>query len=110
MLEFDGWQKIADLSQLQDSEAFPAKVGDVPIAIYKLDGHLYAIDDVCTHEYALLSQGFVEGCAIECPLHQAKFDIASGKCLSAPATVDLKRYDVRVVGQEVYVGTTPSKS
>ncbi|MFZ5692191.1 MAG: non-heme iron oxygenase ferredoxin subunit [Pseudomonadota bacterium] len=110
MPEFDGWHKIADLSQLRDDEAFPAKLGNVPIALYRLNGQIYAIDDVCTHEYALLSQGFVEGCAIECPLHQAKFDIASGKCLSAPATVDLKCYDVRVVGNDIFVSATPGKA
>jgi 3-phenylpropionate/trans-cinnamate dioxygenase ferredoxin subunit len=73
-----GWRRVAAASQLRDGEACPAKLGDTPIALYQLNGQVYAIDDVCTHEYALLSQGFVEDGAIECPLHQAKFDIASG--------------------------------
>ena len=97
------WQRIAAVSQLRDDEAFPAKLGDVPIALYRLDGQVFAIDDVCTHEFALLSQGFIEGRIVECPLHQAKFDISTGKCLAAPATVDLNRYAVRIEAGEIFV-------
>lgn len=97
------------MSQLRHDEAYPAKLGDKPIALYLLSGQVYAIDDVCTHEHALLSQGFIEDRTIECPLHQAKFDIATGKCLAAPATVDLNHYAVRIEGEEVYVSTEPLK-
>jgi len=105
----EGWQHIAKLSQLREDEPYPAKLGDAPIALYRLNGQVYAIDDVCTHEYALLSQGFVEDFTIECPLHQAKFDITSGRCLTPPATVDLKRYAVRIEGNDVYISTAPLK-
>jgi len=50
-------------------------------------------------------RGFVEGGVIECPLHQACFEIATGRCLSGPATVDLHTYAVRVDGGEVFVRT-----
>ena len=99
----NGWVRVAAVAALADDAALPAKLGDIPIALYRLDGTVYAIDDVCTHEFALLSQGFVEGGAIECPLHQACFDIATGRCLSGPATVDLRIYAVKVDGGEVYV-------
>ncbi len=103
----DSWHRIAAVSQLRDDEPYPAMLGERPIALYRLDGEVYAIDDVCTHEFARLSQGFIEDRAIECPLHQAKFDIATGKCLAAPATVDLNRYAVRIDGDEIYVSTEP---
>jgi NAD(P)H-dependent nitrite reductase small subunit len=109
MSPVDGWHCVAALSQLREDEAFPAKLGDTPIALYRIDGRVFAIDDVCTHEFALLSQGFIEDCTIECPLHQAKFDIATGKCLSPPATVDLKSYPVRIERDEVYVNLTSAK-
>jgi nitrite reductase/ring-hydroxylating ferredoxin subunit len=109
MVESIGWQRVASLSQLREDEAFPAKIGDVQIALYTLKGQVYAIDDICTHEYGHLSQGFVEGGIIECPLHQATFDIVTGKCLTAPATVDLNRYAVRVEGNDIFVNATPLK-
>ena len=103
MAEPNGWHRVAMLADLKDGEALPAKLGDDAIALYRLDGEVYAIGDVCTHEYALLSQGFVEDGAIECPLHQAKFDIRTGRCLAAPATDDVKAYAVRVEDGAVYV-------
>jgi 3-phenylpropionate/trans-cinnamate dioxygenase ferredoxin subunit len=107
MSKLDGWRLITRLSQLRQDEAYPAKLGDKPIALYLLGGRVYAIDDTCTHEYALLSQGFIEDHIIECPLHQAKFDITNGKCVAAPATVDLNYYAVRIEGEEVYVSDEP---
>jgi NAD(P)H-dependent nitrite reductase small subunit len=99
----DGWQRVAALAELADDAPLAVTLGDVPIALYRLDGKIYALDDVCPHELAQLSQGFIEGGAIECPLHQACFDIATGRGLSGPATVDLRTYEVRIEGGEVHV-------
>ena len=103
MEDADGWQRAAALADLADNAAFATKLGNRPIALYRLDGKIHALDDVCTHALALLSQGFIEDGAVECPLHGARFDIATGRCLSPPATVDLRTYAVRVEGGEVFV-------
>jgi len=79
-----------------------AAAGGEP-ALRARDGKVHALDDVCTHALALLSQGFIEGGAVECPLHGARFDIATGRCLAPPATVDLRTYEVRIEGGEVFV-------
>jgi nitrite reductase/ring-hydroxylating ferredoxin subunit len=97
------WHRVASAADLRDGEAFPVELAGTPIALYRIDGRIHAIDDVCTHELAILSQGFVEGGAIECPLHAAQFDIATGRCLSGPATEDLRTYEVRLDGDDVYV-------
>jgi NAD(P)H-dependent nitrite reductase small subunit len=101
--EQDGWRRVAALADLADDAAFAAKLGNRRIALYRLDGKVYALDDVCTHALALLSQGFIENGAVECPLHGARFDIATGRCLTPPATVDLRTYEVRIERGEVYV-------
>jgi nitrite reductase/ring-hydroxylating ferredoxin subunit len=97
------WLRVAALAEIADDAPLAVTLGEIPIALYRLDGKIHALDDVCPHELALLSQGFVEGGAIECPLHQACFDIATGRCLSGPTTVDLRTYAVKVDGGEVYV-------
>jgi NAD(P)H-dependent nitrite reductase small subunit len=97
------WLRVAALAEIADGAPLAVKLGDVPIALYRLEGKIYAIDDVCPHEFALLSQGFIEGGAIECPLHQACFEIATGRCLSGPTAVDLRTYAVKVDGDGVYV-------
>ncbi len=103
MQETDGWQRVAALADLADDAAFAVKLGHRRIALYRLDGRIHALDDVCTHALALLSQGFIENGAVECPLHGARFEIATGRCLTPPATVDLRTYEVQVEGGEVYV-------
>ena len=103
MQDQDGWQRVAALADLADDAALPAKLGNRRIALYRLDGKIYALDDVCTHALALLSQGFIENGAVECPLHGARFDIATGRCLMPPATVDLRTYAVRIEDGEVFV-------
>jgi len=98
-----GWVRVAALADLAEGAAFAAKLGNRPIALYRLAGQIHALDDVCTHALALLSQGFIEDGAVECPLHGARFDIATGRCLAPPASVDLRTYAVRVADDEVYV-------
>jgi nitrite reductase/ring-hydroxylating ferredoxin subunit len=110
MEESLGWHRLAALSDLREGEPFAAKLGDDPIALHRLDGVVFAIGDVCTHEFALLSGGFVEDGEIECPLHQARFDIRTGRCLSPPATMDLPTYDVRIDGDNVYVCGKPKQT
>ena len=103
MQDSDGWQRAAALADLADDAAFPARLGNRRIALYRLGGEVHALDDMCTHALALLSQGFIEGGAVECPLHGARFDIATGRCLAPPATVDLRVCAVRIEGGDVFV-------
>lgn len=74
----------------------------IPVAIYNVDDTLYATHDVCTHAYALLSDGFQEGHVIECPLHGALYDVRDGKCMAVGAC-DLQTYRVKVEDGQVLV-------
>ena len=79
--------------------------GDRTFALYRTeDDKYYATDGLCTHEEAHLADGFVMDCVVECPLHQARFDIVTGKVLSEPADIDLKTYPVRVENGRVMIG------
>jgi 3-phenylpropionate/trans-cinnamate dioxygenase ferredoxin subunit len=98
------WTRIASTGQLEDDQAMSVVVDGRKIALYRSEGEFFATDDVCTHAYALLSDGFLEDGCIECPLHQARFDIRTGKALCEPATEDVATYPVRVEGDDIYVG------
>lgn len=98
------WHKVADKSEIIDDEPIAVRVGDQQIGLYLLDGEIHAMDNVCSHEYAILTDGFVEGDCIECPIHQAKFQIRSGKAMSPPADVDIASYPVKLDGSDVLVG------
>jgi nitrite reductase/ring-hydroxylating ferredoxin subunit len=79
------------------------RVQNIPVALYNLDGEFFATHDICTHAHACLSDGYLEGDTIECPLHQGVFDVRTGKALSGPVDVDLQTFAVRIEGNEVFV-------
>ena len=103
MAESDEWRRVASRAEVKPGLMFSAQLGGESIALTEIDGQIYAISDTCTHEFALLSEGFLEGEEIECPLHQARFDVRSGKCLIGPAALDLVTYEVKVEGDDVFV-------
>lgn len=94
---------VTPASELQVGERMVVELGRHWVAIFNVDGHYYAIEDVCTHDDGPLADGELIGCTISCPRHGAEFDIASGKVLSAPALVDVQSYDVRVEGENIQI-------
>lgn len=97
------WITVGTIDQIDDDEGLSVEVGGKEVGIFRVGGTLYAIEDVCPHAYALLSQGFVDGQTVECCLHGAVFDIPTGKCLKEPAERDVRTYQVRQVDEEIQV-------
>ena len=103
MSDDNGWIKAADRAALTEGEVLGVDVGGQQIALYDIDGTVFATGDICTHAYARLSDGWLDGELIECPLHAARFDVQTGKVLDPPATEDLRTYPTRVVDDEIEV-------
>ncbi|GLY71544.1 bifunctional 3-phenylpropionate/cinnamic acid dioxygenase ferredoxin subunit [Amycolatopsis taiwanensis] len=80
--------------------------GHVAIAVFNVNGTFYAIDDTCTHQDASLSDGWLEGCAVECPLHAACFDLRTGRPSGPPARKPVRTHEVLVSDGLVYVNET----
>jgi naphthalene 1,2-dioxygenase ferredoxin component len=98
-----GWMRAAGRSDLAEGEVLGVEVAGHSVALYAVDSEIFATDNICTHAYACLSDGWLDGEVIECPLHAARFDIRTGKVLDPPATEDLKTYPVQVVGDEIQI-------
>lgn len=98
------FHEVAKTSELDEDEAMQVLVGRKEIAIYNIGGEYFATDDICTHAYASLADGYVENGQVECPLHGACFDIRTGKALTAPASIDIATYEVKIEGDTIYVG------
>jgi len=86
----------ANLDDLSADEPYAATIDNEQIALYLVDGEVYATHNVCTHQFALLSDGYLEDGCIECPLHQGKFDVRTGAALCAPTTVPIKTYKIQI--------------
>lgn len=97
------WVTVAQRSDLAEGEVLGVEVGDKPIALYNVDGEIHATDNICTHAFALLSDGWLDGECIECPLHAGRFDVRTGKALGPPVEEDIKVYPVRIVGDDVQI-------
>jgi naphthalene 1,2-dioxygenase system ferredoxin subunit len=102
----EGWVKAADRGDLADGEVLGVVIAGREIALYDLDGELHATDDICTHAYARLSDGWLDRGEIECPLHAGRFDVKTGKATAPPCIDAIKTYPVRLSGNEIQVKLT----
>jgi nitrite reductase/ring-hydroxylating ferredoxin subunit len=98
-----GWIRVAALAEVPEGTTRLVEVNGNDVCLYNLGGTIYATQDMCTHAEASLADGFIDGDAIECPLHQALFDIRTGKVLHPPATANLRVYPVLVDGDQIRV-------
>lgn len=96
--------KVAQLAELEPGTTKVVDVQGRRIALCHVrDGGVFAVDDVCTHDGAPLDQGELDGHAIECPRHGARFDVRTGRVIALPAIIPIQTYDVRVDGDDVSV-------
>lgn len=92
----DNWIDAAAHEDVPEGDVVGIKVNGKEIALYEVEGEIYATDNICTHGHARMSDGFLEGREIECPLHQGKFDVCTGQALCAPLTENIRTYPVRI--------------
>ncbi|WP_087691385.1 non-heme iron oxygenase ferredoxin subunit [Pandoraea sp. PE-S2R-1] len=97
------WIEAAPRDAIPEDDVVGLAVGGRDIALYGVDGEVFATDNVCTHGNARLCDGFLEGHEIECPLHQGKFDVRTGAAMCAPLTEGVKTYPIRIEAGKVYV-------
>ena len=73
------------------------------IALFNCEGKFFAIDDMCSHAEASLSEGEVYDCKVECPLHGAEFDLKTGEAVTLPATKSVNTYETEIIDGYIYV-------
>lgn len=98
-----GWHEVPGAQALGEDEALGITLGEHPIALCRSGGEFYALHNVCTHQFALLSEGYVEDGCLECPLHQGRFDLKTGAPRGAPVTEAVRVYPVKSENGKVYV-------
>jgi nitrite reductase/ring-hydroxylating ferredoxin subunit len=94
---------LCDVSDVQPGTARRIVVRGLALAAFNLDGEFYVIDDTCTHGFASLSAGIIDGDIVECPWHGGTFDIRSGAPVDHPCTVALNTYRTVVKDRAVWV-------
>ena len=96
---------VARADEIEPGTARRVEVNGVGIAVVNCNGRFYAVDDICSHALASLSEGEVweDECTIECPLHGSSFSLETGQPLTLPAVTPVKTYPVVVENGEVRV-------
>ena len=97
------WVKVATTEAIAEDDMIAVELEGRNIAVYHVGDAFHATANVCTHAYALLTDGFLDECTIECPLHAGRFDITTGRALGPPLTRDLKVYALRVEGTDILI-------
>ena len=100
----DRWIKVATTEAIPEDDMIAVEIEGKQIALYHVGGAFHATANVCTHAYALLTDGFLDECTIECPLHAGRFDITTGRALGPPVNRDLKLYKLKIEGSDILIG------
>jgi anthranilate 1,2-dioxygenase large subunit len=98
------WKLVEGATELaEDHGVMAVKVDGERVAVYRVQEEYFATGNVCTHQFALLNDGFVGDGCVECPLHQGRFDIRTGKAMGSPVTKDIPTYATKFEGGQLYV-------
>ncbi|MEY4482182.1 MAG: naphthalene 1,2-dioxygenase system ferredoxin subunit [Pseudomonadota bacterium] len=97
------WIDVSDVDDIPKGDVTAVKVDGKELALYEVEGNIYATDNLCTHGAARMSDGFLDGSEIECPLHQGKFDVCTGKALCAPLTENIRVYPVKIENNRIFL-------
>ena len=97
------FQRVGRAADLPPGGKLLAEIDGRAIGVFNVDGTIYAIDDVCTHDGGPLAEGDLQGCIIQCPRHGAKFDVRTGKAVSFPAFEPVTVHQVEVRDGEIFV-------
>ncbi len=97
------WHLVCRTDEIDEEDLVRFDHDGKTFAVYNTATGFYATDGMCTHEAQHLEDGLVMDDIIECPLHQGRFHIPTGKARSAPVCVDLKTYPVKVENENVFI-------
>lgn len=95
--------KVATLDEVPVGTSRCVLVGRKRIGLFNVDGEIYAIDDICSHAEASLTEGDFDGEEVECPLHGARFNVKTGEALSLPAWAPVDTFQVKIEGNDILV-------
>lgn len=97
------WISVCQVNDVSEDMPKAVEIEGVKIGLFKLEDQYFAIENVCPHAYALLTDGFIEDETVECPLHEAIFEIKTGILQSGPGCRNLHIYAAKEEDGQVLV-------
>ena len=97
------WVDVLSADDVPEDDVVGIQAAGREIALYGVEGEVFATDNICSHGNARLCDGFLEDFEIECPLHQGRFDVRNGKAMCEPLAEDIRSYPVKIENGRVWV-------
>jgi 3-phenylpropionate/trans-cinnamate dioxygenase ferredoxin subunit len=97
------FQPLIPLADIGVGRMRSCKVGEREVVVCHTKDGVFTVDNVCTHAFARMSEGYLKGTRITCPLHGASFDVRTGRVLGGPATLPLATFETRVTAGQVEI-------
>ena len=98
-----GFVKVAQVSEIRPGEMIAVEVDNEQVVLVNVAGSIHAIDDTCSHAYASLSEGDLNGEEVECPLHVGSFNVTTGTPVNPPVSEPIRVYRVQIDGDDILV-------
>ena len=95
--------KVGEFSELKEGVGLKVELNEHRIAVFLVDGSVFAIGNRCSHAEASLAEGEVFDHEVECPRHGSSFNLRTGEPQSLPATKPVPAYPVSIMDGHVYV-------
>jgi 3-phenylpropionate/trans-cinnamate dioxygenase ferredoxin subunit len=95
--------KAAKVSDIPPGRIRVIELGEEDVAVCNVDGEIYAVANVCTHDGGPLGDGYLLGDEIECPRHGARFNVRTGEVKTLPAIVPIPTFGVKIEGDEIWI-------
>ena len=97
------YTKVASLKELSTGKLMKIEENGHDICLAYVEGEVYAVDDMCSHEDASLAKGSLHGDCVKCPLHGSRFALKTGAALDEPAEDQINTYLVKIEGDDILV-------
>lgn len=94
--------KVASTDDVKPGHGMVVEMNDKALALFNIDGAIYAIDNTCVHRGGPLGEGDLEGDTVSCPWHGWQYNVKTGACLNNPAA-KIDTYQVKVEGTDIKV-------
>lgn len=100
--EIDGFERLGSINIFKDRQGKRFIINDVEVAVFKVDGEVYALSNVCPHQHTtVIYDGYIEDGCVVCPVHGWMFNLKTGKMPTSNAGLDL--FPVKIIDDQVYI-------
>ena len=100
--EMEGFERIGIINNFKDRQGKRFIINDIEVALFKVDGKVYALGNVCPHQHTtVIYDGYIENDHVVCPMHGWMFNLNTGKMPSCNAGLD--SFPVKIIDDQVYV-------